>query len=355
MTDKIKLLAVHQAIEKGKKHLLSKAVKGRWRGFPTMAGESDIWVSGFVLAHIFKLCEQDYHLEEVQNFILKSQQPTNGWSYSAIVPSDADSTAWCLMALQSNTKLTGIDLEKSKAFLWSHFIDGGISTYHTESGIREFIAAPNNEAIAGWTSAHPDVSIASVLADIENEKVPEILNRLIDQQTDDGFINSYWWRGSYYTTTLLLRALAILHKVLPKNQAKKIAEELVNRQLLDGGFELDANAIPDPFTTALALEAFCHLSYLGQEHEKSLCAKNLLESQKQDGSWEGGFILRIPAPNMLDPNQIDAWNTIHGGGNSYVKDQNGIFATTMACYALDCFRTSQLEKNKKSESNNSAL
>jgi hypothetical protein len=335
---------VNQAVEKGTTSLLSKATNGRWRGFPTLAGESDIWVTGFILSHIYKICEQEEVIEEAQNFLIKSRQPTNGWSYSAIVPSDADSTAWCLMALQSCSKLKGFELEKAKAFLWSHFVDTGISTYHVESGIREFISAPNNEAIQGWTSAHTDVSIAAVLADIKNEKIPEIMSWLIDQQTNEGFIDAYWWRSPYYTTTLLLRALSLRQESLSNEHAKNILQSLVKKQLRDGGFGLDTSTNLDPFTTALSLECFVHLSDTDSAPEKHLCAQSLLQSQNKDGSWDGNYILRIPAPNMLNPNQVVAWNSDHGGGNSFIKDKDGLFATAMACYALDCYKRTEEHK-----------
>ena len=56
--------AIDDAIDKGNNHLLSQRVNGRWRGFPTLAGESDIWVTGFVLAHIYSLCSQKELMNE---------------------------------------------------------------------------------------------------------------------------------------------------------------------------------------------------------------------------------------------------------------------------------------------------
>ena len=210
---------IDYSIEKGIKHLFSLTVNGRWRGFPTLAGESDIWVTGFVLAHISKLCEQTNAVSDAQNFLLTSCHPAGGWSYSSPVPPDADSTAWCLMALQSGNELTGSGLEKANAFLWSHFAGNGVSTYRIDSGIREFISAPADEFMAGWTSSHPDVSIAAALADNKSEKVPGIINWLIGQQTNEGFIHSYWWRGPHYASTLLLRLLALYKNRLPKDRA----------------------------------------------------------------------------------------------------------------------------------------
>jgi hypothetical protein len=337
--------AADHAIERGIKYLLSLNVNGRWKGFPTLAGESDIWVTGFVLAHIYNLSEQTNVINESRNFLLQSRYPSGGWSYSAAVPPDADSTAWCLIALQLPGAISESILEEAKAFMWKHFTGNGISTYIEESGIREFISAPVGYPMHGWMNAHPDVSIAAVLADTQSEKVPEILNWLSDQQTNEGFINSYWWLSPYYTTTLLLRALSGYKKHLPEERAKMIAASMVRDQLTDGGFSLGSSAGIDAFTTALALESFTYLCSLGLQLERNLCANALLNSQHQDGSWAGDFILRIPAPVVINPVEITSWSSAGGGGNSLIADKDGLFATAMACHALDCWRKTESGMN----------
>ncbi len=337
--------AIDAAIEKGIDYLLSCNSSGMWKGFPTLAGESDIWVTGFVLTHIKGLCEQTNVIREAEDFLLQSRHADGGWSYSSHVPSDADSTAWCLQALQSCKDFTEPDKEKATTFLWSHITNGGVSTYRVDSGIREFISAPADEFIAGWTSAHPDVSIAAVLADAQNEQAAEIINWLTEQQTNKGFINSYWWRSQYYTTTLFLRAASKKGYQLSNEHIGLIAESLVREQLADGGFGLELSAVMNPFTTALALESFIHLSYLGQQMERTLCGNALLYAQQENGSWTGDYILRIPAPYVTDPNEVASWNNADGGGNSLIEDKDGLFATAMSCYALNCWRNAETKNN----------
>lgn len=329
---------IDAAIDKGIDYLLSCNCNGRWKGFPTLAGESDIWVTGFVLAHIHGFCEQTNVMREAEDFLLQSRHADGGWSYSSPVPSDADSTAWCLQALQSCKDFTEADKETAITFLWSHFTDGGVSTYRVESGIREFISAPADEFIAGWISPHHDISIAAVLADTQNDKATEIINRLIKQQTSKGFINSYWWRSQYYATALFLRAASKKGYQLSNEHIGLIAESLVREQLADGGFGLDSSAMMNPFTTALALESFAHLSYKRKHDERMNCANALLHAQQENGSWAGDYILRIPAPYVKDPNEVVSWNNADGGGNSLIEDKDGLFATAMSCYALDCLR-----------------
>ena len=121
--------AADHAIERGIKYLLSLNVNGRWKGFPTLAGESDIWVTGFVLAHIYNLSQQANVIKKSQDFLLQSRHPSGGWSYSAMVPPDADSTAWCLIALQLTGAIKEPMLEEARTFMWKHFTGNGVSTY----------------------------------------------------------------------------------------------------------------------------------------------------------------------------------------------------------------------------------
>ena len=285
---------------------------------------------------------------------MKSRKASGAWSYSADVPPDADSTAWCLMALKSYAELRVNELDKSRKCLWNHFKDQGIATYTSDSGIQEFISAPNKELITGWTSAHPDVSVAAVLADINNEKTPAVMKWLIEKQ-HEGLIDSYWWRVPYYTTTLVLRVLSILEKELPKNLAEQLVKKTIEDQLPNGSFGLESSNEPDAFTTAMALELMVNLSSSGTDQAINKCLRALLESQQPNGAWNGGFILRIPAPFVTNPETVGSWNKETGGGNSYVKDQNGIFATTMACYALDLWRRTKSYQYKSTTVKSSIL
>jgi len=71
----------------------------------------------------------------------------------------------------------------------------------------------------------------------------------------------------------------------------------------------------------------------------------LLRAQQEDGSWAGDFILRIPAPNVTDTGEVSSWNNADGGGNSLIEDKDGLFATAMCCYALDCWRKNEAKTN----------
>jgi hypothetical protein len=48
--------------------------------------------------------------------------------------------------------------------------------------------------------------------------------------------------------------------------------------------------------------------------------------------------MRIPAPGVVHPEHVDEWSRGTGGGNSFVLDKDGLFATAAACSALDRWR-----------------
>ncbi len=333
--------ATGAALDKGLNHLWSLNKSGQWKGFPTLAGESATWVTGFVLAHISNLSSDKQLVGKTEKFLAAARHSSGGWSYGSLVPCDADSTAWCLLALQENNLLSPAQLEESRAFLWSHFSGNGISTFKEDTGIRDYIKADASQSIDGWTAAHADVSAAAVLADPENEKTPAILSWLLNQQNGAGFINSYWWRGPHYATTILLRALYKCKYRMPDEAANMLLRGLLREQLEDGGYGLGSSMVSDPFTTALALESFTHLAYTGNHSNMDRCGKALLALQEKNGGWAGDFTMRIPAPGVVDPSHDILWKKTGGGGNTFIEDKQGLFATAMSCYALERWQQAQ--------------
>lgn len=329
------------AIQEGVEYLISKLENGHWSGLRTLAGKSDIWVTGFILTHILDFIGNDQVVDEIQSYLIAARKPSGGWSYNEEVPSDADSTSWCLMALEEADDFTSYERERTMAFLWSHLTEGGISTYRRDSGILEYLKIDPVFSIEGWTSAHPDVTAATLLADDPKEKDQERhreLTRLVSMQRGSGFFDAHWWRGPHYTTSLLLRTLNKYEKLLPDSQAHLLLNALKREQLSDGGFCLGSGSNLDPFTTGLALISFSHLHYLGGAHERRLTEMSLIDSQENDGSWKGNYIMRIPAPDVLDPHHVSVWIRKGLGGNSYVFDEEGLLATAVSCFALEKWR-----------------
>lgn len=332
------LSAIDESIRKGIDYLGSKNPYGHWTGFPTLAGTSDIWVTGFIVTHIHDLCSGQFNFKNTKDYLLQTQYPTGGWSYSAPVPPDADSTAWCLQGLIA---LNALD-EKRKAaattYLTTHYTGTGIATFTTDGGIASFIGVPMKEMLVGWTSAHADVSLAALLAYPDITEAATILNWVEQQSNPQGLLHSYWWRGPFYATALYLRFLQKTNRPIPASLAASISGFLKTNELPAGGFAIEEEKETDGFSTALALEIQCRIAKEHSDTESTSYCESILQLQQENGSWQGKKILRIPVPYIINPNNVVAWDNTMGGGNAYIEDRDGLFTTTLCCYALNLFR-----------------
>lgn len=325
------------AVAAATRYLASQSSGGLWRGFPTLAGTSDAWVSGFVCAHLAALAPGHVpaHLAETIAALLDRRTSGGGWSYGAGVPDDADSTAWCLRATRDAAPADAA--AEATALLEDHRAAGGYATYRAHGGIAEFIGQPRDR-VAGWSAPHPDVTAAVLLAGVPpagGDDEQDVLAWLVSRLSGTGLMPSYWWREELYGTALTLRAVHERGRRLPEDREGVMVRGLRRMQLADGGYGLGASQVADAFTTAMGLEAWCHLAHHDVDGAAGRAAHALLRSQRPDGSWAGGLVMRIPAPALVDPRLAPSWSRSTGGGNSYVPDVDGVFATVMAAHALD--------------------
>lgn len=326
---------IDKAITSGFQYLLSQRKNGKWTGFSTMAGTSDIWVTGFILTHISSLKESTELFQSSYQFLVDSQHESGGWSYSKIVPPDSDSTSWCISALKPTPYFTRSVHQASTNFLWSNLSGKGLATYGPGSKIKEFISAPSDDLLKGWTSPHPDVSAAAMLADPESKHADHLQKWLEELCQHQGFIKSYWWRNLMYTTALYLRYLRLKSMQLSPEWREKLLILLKLKQLQCGGFNIDGENEMDPFVTALAIEILVYLLDFKSKKTIIKSAKTLIGTQLPDGSWKGNFNMRIPAPFVIDPEQVESYHNSDIGGNSLVMDEGGLFATALSCYSLN--------------------
>lgn len=305
-----------------------------WHGFPTLAGRSDHWVSGFVATHLAD-SGLAVDLEPTVAALLARQASDGGWGFGGPVPADADSTAWCLSAVAASAPSD--DVARARAALQAHRVGDGFATYRGDSGIVEFVGR-SPEGAAGWLHAHPDVTAAVLLAGVPERGSPDedaVLRHLLGESNATGLIPSYWWRGMLYASTLTLRALRTRGRRSTATWEDAAAEGLAGLQRPDGGYALGAEPSSAAFLTALGLEAWCHLGYLDPGDRRDRAAEALLRMQRDDGGWPGDFVLRIPSPAVTEPRLVPRWDRGTGGGNSFVPDVDGLFATSAAVYALN--------------------
>jgi len=314
------------------------AVEGRWQGFPTLAGLSNVWVTAFVTAHLRALPTARSGLADTRRWIAAQQHKDGGWSYGAEVPPDADSTSWCLIALQDSPALPEARRQAAFVFLDSHEGEDGISTYlhQADGGIRSYIRASGDVSVAGWTSAHPDVTAAALLAGWPGDarKARVALAALVGRQSGAGVWDCYWWRGPFYLSSLVLRALDCWNASLPEPRARRLLTALEREQRPSGGYGLGSDPEDDALTTALALDCLQRLAPFGGDSSRKRAEAALKAQQRDDGGWDGGYVLRIPAPGITELGSVGVWSRGTGGGNSFVSDEGGVFATTLSLYAL---------------------
>jgi hypothetical protein len=303
-----------------------------WRGFPTLAGLANTWVTGFVVAHLALVRPAPAFLQRARRFLV-AHRTGGAWSYGPGVPVDADSTAWCLAALRGSRLLPSAARRAAEQVVGAHTSASGVSTYLADSGIVAYIGANDASAVVGWTAPHADVTAAVLAAGLlESEDAVELLRGLLSRQTAAGFIESYWWRSPYYATALALRACVVRRQRPADLFIPRLLRALDGRRF--GGYELGGGTMmASAFNTALALEAYAHSAAFGGRQEARAVAADLCAMQLPSGGWQGQAPLRIPAPHVLDPRHVKLWGH-GGGGNSLVQDSEGLFATALATHAL---------------------
>jgi hypothetical protein len=185
---------------------------------------------------------------------------------------------------------------------------------------------------------HPDVTAAAALTTPpdapDTARAEQALRWLAGRLPGSGLWDAYWWRGPHYTTALTLRALSRLQLRLPPAHEKLVAHALERERLADGGYGLGASIVADPFTTALALESQCHLAVRAGPPGVDAAMNCLLSAQGDDGAWAGDYVMQLPAPDVIDTRRVATWQRDGKGGNSFILDRDGLFATVVACSAL---------------------
>lgn len=333
---RIEAAALKEGLRRGVDRLTSIAGEDGWRNFRTLAGESGVWVSAFVVARIAPVAARRAAVRGARQAIAAAQDPSGGWSFGNGVPADADSTAWALQALEGTRLLDATQRQRAGEFLEAHRAGDGYSTYASDGAIATFIGA-GERSISGWTSEHPDVTAAVLAAGppgTTDAAALVSLGSLVARQAGTGWWPAYWWRSSQYTGMLVVRALARRGWTLPPAAERLLLEALERQQLPDGGYPLGGAHETDPFSTGLAVETLSLLSAPEAGDLRDRAAGALLATQLGDGGWSGDYQLRIPPPDVHTPRHVAEWTRGGGGGGSFVLDRDGLFATAQACAAL---------------------
>jgi squalene-hopene/tetraprenyl-beta-curcumene cyclase len=319
---------------------------GFWSDFLTLAGESVYWVSGYVghniICHIDDSEEKKW-LEKVGHSILAHQRDDGGWGYGFGVPSDGDSTSWCLRFLAKLGIQSQISLEKAISFLLKHQspVDGGFRTYANPSNVGRYMKLDGTISFEGWASSQLCVTAVATQALIENgsiQGVGKALDYIRRGQVEEGYWNPYWWSGKLYATVNCMETL----KAAGDNDAKTLDNAqnwIAKTQLADGSWSDSLQPLEGwPFSTALALKGLMVEDNPSVSKKIMNCVEWLLNQQLADGGWSSNHILRIPHPSMMEPWKQPFWNQDGKAINAAIQDHRRLFTTATVFAALSDFR-----------------
>lgn len=246
-----------------------------WDDFRLVNGSSDEWVSAFVGLALARLERPALAavLDQTRRAIEARWRPGSGWSYNAVSPADADSTAWALKFLNAVAPQSGC-IDGARAFLASHRLaDGGIATYAPSTPIRigaVAVAAP------GWRGSHDCVAAnAAPLLD------GALDGYLRERQQPEGCWHAMWWKTEAFATALALDSFG--------------ADAAVTQRAI-GWARAQGLSTASPFDRAW-------LAAIMMRGDKDDCASAaamldlLAAEQRDDGSWVAGAPMLFPAPD----------------------------------------------------------
>jgi sporulenol synthase len=306
-------MEIDKAIEKAINYVLPKRdEKGLWEDFSSRYGGSIDWVSSYTALALLNLREQQSDLEITTESLAK-RQINGGWGYNNDTFSpDADSTAFGIILLSRFGYKD--EVRRAKEFLLKHQKEnGGFSTFTPESvSIDPRTKIFPGTSVEGWCSPTPDITATALKAIPDN---PKALNYLVQNQLPDGSWRTYWYNNDIYSTTQAIKSIS------GKNldDVVRLAQKWLSQQKTDV-----------PFYKALQLQGLIgNAQYLEKAKNK---VSQLLESQKEDGSWESRPLIRVPFFSNIEPwkDQLRLRDDMN--------DQNRIFTTATCLETLVLYR-----------------
>jgi squalene-hopene/tetraprenyl-beta-curcumene cyclase len=344
---------LRQSLDRARGFIVEAAASAQppcWSDFRTLAGESVDWVSGYVGYNLALSLPPGGAaggttvLPAVASGILGRQHGDGGWGYGPIVPSDADSTSWCLLFLSRMDALDPGRLERAAAFLSRHQspVDGGFRTYAAPREIGRFMRLDGEGlSFEGWASSQTCVTASAALALARTGALRGSRDRALDyirsSQTPDGRWNAYWWADPLYSTALCMEALVAEGQGGVGGGDVSLVERAQSWMAETQDDEGCWNAGGWAFSTALGLRGLL----LGPRDRTTAierAAEWLVAHQLEDGGWSERHILRIPHPSDREPWLRAGWTADGRAIGAAIRDQRRLFTTATALRALSEFQ-----------------
>jgi hypothetical protein len=329
----------------------SRTAAGWWRDFALAPGCSDEWVTAYVGCALAASHVGGEHLgqavEQAWELLLGRQRAAGGWAYNALAPADADSTAWTLELARLLGFADEPAADRARHWLDGHRrVTGGVTTYADSRPIRAFTGIPEPTSFEGWTAAHTCVT-AGVARSLRDRRDIKYLRRT---QEPAGNWSSYWWCEPAYATALAVEALSDAAE--PGDEARLVAAVRWGARQVEEGRPSERTKKQSAFRLAwcvrlLSIAPESTVSGDTRESRES-AARWLLDRQLPSGAWEPSAQLRVPPPDVVDPETFTDW--VEGGRieRAVVLDQNAIFTTATALLAITALQ-SRLSELRSSE------
>ena len=268
-------------------------------------------------------------LDRAVEGLVATQHHDGGWGYHAGVPTDADSTACVLLAIAALRRRDAI-AEQAAVCLSRHQDpeSGGVPTYLKPGPIRRFMRVSGNMRLRGWCSPHLEVTAAAGRAFAAVGKgfrshAAAAWSYVRARQRKNGCWHSYWWAAPHYPT---LQAAELARAVGDRNALRRAAIWALHEQRDDGGWGTPTSA----FETALSLALLVCAGERGPATRRAV--ERLTALQNVDGGWPSHAEMRIPPPDVWEPDEYGAWRVDRLGTGVVIRDVHRIF-TTAACVA----------------------
>ena len=283
-----------EAVIAGITFVMSAWRDGHWADFNLPSGESDVWVTAYILARLGEIPSEyisfsiRQKIEDALDWLMENRGNDGGWGCHSKSESDADSTAWVVLALRRHRRCAPVE---ALEFIRScRRPDGGIAGYPADTfmGKASRLSAPDVTAVAISALGEPDPAAVSFLSSCwlqTNKPLP-----------------SFRLCSRYYTCSEVV------------DWVTEMAPWSLLNKLSDLMSFYDAE---NPFEQALLLRC---LTQLRIQKAWSVAA-NLRRTQEADGGWPASALL-CPATAMGSE-----------GGLVYL-DHKRIFTTVTAASAL---------------------
>lgn len=319
--------------------------KGYWEDIYLNAGLSNVWVTGLISSLITEHIDFDRKAGiGVMSFIKKSQNDDGLWGYNTSWISDVDSSTCALLGLHLNGKDITQQIEQ---WLKLQNSDGGFSTYTDENKVVEILNYTVRN-VDGWLNSHVCVSALAyfLLSHLDGfKKAKESLKTyLLSILTKDCIWDSYWWTSPLYSTCYILKGL------MNEGIEEKLVQESIQKVLSmmnDNGSFADDFSSSNVFYTGLVLGTLCYDKrfYSMYSDKADSIVKWLLTSQFDDGSFPSSTCLRVPAPNVINPKNVQEWKIGNTSTNIVTSDKMRLLSSSAAQNGLSSYI--QAQKNSR--------